>query len=631
MSLTQDQQILAGTFAVPFETPEQLKDWIFNFLDLDLPIGHIDPDSNSSPVDWLFEAYSTIRHNHGSDKPSFVVYAPREGYKTLACAALEVIAMVHFNLTVAHMAAIESQSKKSVQYINTFLKKLQPYLAHHGREIISQNAKNLTITNKTGDVAYLTIIICTMAGANSEHTNMMVVDEIDVVRFPQAYEEAKLIPGMLRGRFPVTILTSTRKFAFGFMQKEIDMAKELNQPVLHWNIIDITERCQPDRHMPELPKEVRYTAKRLPLRNISEDEYSQMLDERKAEYNRIEAFAGCAKCKLLPVCKTRLATRPENDIGGLYKPIPFTINQFSKVSPDMGEAQLMCWKPSSTGLIYPRYDEEEIAGNTLTLIQAWKAFTGTEPKKNLELSDIIDLFHRKGIQFYVGGDWGYKHCYALIAGAILPNGEFWIFETFAMSGLEFPDMMKYAKYFRDKYKPKRWFMDTAMPMFIATFRRNKMPCKDFKKDILGGIESIRGQIVNAENRRALKVLKTKENEFLIKGFRHHHFKLDAQGNITTDPDDEEYADVMDALRYMGQNLFASKGSVRVGSDAGISARESALRAQRNAMYSNNPDKMHSDLISSQIRKLAKDGDGSSKGKSEGGSVLWDFSEPLDKN
>lgn len=88
---------------------------------------------------------------------------------------------------------------------------------------------------------------------------------------------------------------------------------------------------------------------------------------------------------------------------------------------------------------------------------------------------------------------------------------------------------------------------------------------------------------------------------------------------------------MDGLRYMGQNLFATKGKVRAGSDNGISAREAALRVQREAMYGNNPDKVHSDFISKQIRKLAKDSEGISKGKSDGGSVLWDFSEPLDKN
>lgn len=627
MGLTQAQELLADTFTVPFTSPGQLKDWILNFLDLDLPMGWIDPDSNSSPIDWLFEAYTTIKDNLGADKPSFVVYAPREGYKTLACAALEIIAMVHFNLTVAHMAAIESQSKKSVQYINTFLKKIAPYLAHQGKSIVAQNAKNLSIVNKEGDVAYLTIIICTMAGANSEHTNMMVVDEIDVVRFPQAYEEAKLIPGMLRGRFPLTVLTSTRKFAFGFMQKEIDSARELGLPVLHWNIIDITEKCQPSRHRPDLPKEIRYIPKRLPLQNLSEEQYQGMLDEKKAQYTKIEAYAGCAGCKLLSVCKTRLAIRSESDVGGLYKPIPFTINQFSKVSPDMGEAQLMCWKPSSTGLIYPRFDEEEVNGNTLTLEQAWTQFTG-ETRKHVELSDLITLFHQKGIQFYVGGDWGFVHNYTLIAAAILPNGDFWIFETFAMAGLEFDDQVKYAKYFRDKYKPRKWFMDTAYPQFLKTFRKNKMPCKDFKKDVMAGIESIRGQVVNASNRRTLKVLKTKENEYVIKGFRHHHFKLDAQGNITTEPDDGEYADVMDGLRYMGQNLFAVKGSVRVGTDSGISSREAQLREQNRARYGDNPDKIHADLISKQIRKLAKDTDDNSKGKSDGGSVLWDFSEPL---
>ena len=626
--LTEEQQIIAQTFLVPFESAEQLRDWAYNFLGIDFPLGRIDPTSNSSPAEWLFDAYTAIRNNLGGEKPTYVVYSSRDSYKTLSCAALEVIVMVHFELTIAHMAAIEPQSKKAVQYINSFLRKVNPYLEFHGRKIESQNTRNIAIKNEEGEICYITVIICTLTGANSEHTNIMVIDEVDVVRFPQAYEEAKLIPGVLNGRHPITIMTSTRKFAFGLMQKEIDSANEQNNPVLHWNILDITERCPEERHRPDLPKEERYTALNLPLRNLSPSEYQSMQEEKKSEFKKQEAYAGCAKCPLLPVCETRLAHRPKSDVGGLYKPIDFTINQFGKVNPDMGEAQLLCWKPSATGLVYGRFDAEE-GQNTLTLDQAYYEFTGIHAS-GITLDDLIDLFHRKGINFYVGGDWGYAHAFALIAGAVLPSKEFWLFETLAIPGLEYEDMINRAIYFRDKYKPKKWFMDTAQPMFIKGFKKRKMPCKEFKKDVLGGIESIRGQIVDASNKRRLKVLKTDENDFLISGFQHHHFKMDASGNITKDPDDEEYADVMDSLRYMGQNLFAPKGNIRTGANNAV---KNALHVkQRQELYKKNPMKIHSDVMVNRIRDLSVDGlNSDSKGKTEGGQVYWDFSDPFNED
>jgi hypothetical protein len=64
----------------------------------------------------------------------------------------------------------------------------------------------------------------------------------------RAYREAKYIPGFIKGRFPITIKTSTRKFAFGLMQQEIDEAPKAKEKILQWNIIDVTERCPEERH-----------------------------------------------------------------------------------------------------------------------------------------------------------------------------------------------------------------------------------------------------------------------------------------------------------------------------------------------------------------------------------------------
>lgn len=619
-ALTDVQVALAETFLKPFESAQQMRDWVYNFFDLDFPMGCVDLDSNASPIEWMFEVYTAMRNNQGDEYPVWVVYSSRDSYKTLSCSALEVILMIHLKSTVAHMAAIKSQSAKAVQYINGFLRKVEPFLNHHGMEITSQNSSNIRITDANGNTVYTTVIVCTMTGANSEHTNFMCVDEIDVVPNPLAFEEAKMIPGVMNGRFPITVCTSTRKFAFGLMQKEIEEAQEKGYPIKHWNLIDITERCPKTRHKPEEQRQDRYIAKRMPLRQISPEQFNALMDEQKPDYEHIEAYAGCVDCKLLPVCKTRLAHRPSDDHGNLWKPIQSTINSFNRVEPDTAEAQLLCWKPSSSGLVYPRFDKTE-GENTLTLDQAYYEFMGDEVT-GITLPELILKMSEAGIQFYVGGDWGFRHNFALVVGAILPSGDFWLVESFVMSGLEFPDMMKYSEHIRDKYMPRKWFMDTAQPMFIKSFKKAGMSCKEFRKDVSGGIAATRGQVTDATGRRRLKVLLTQENAHLLKAFSNHHFRTDAAGNITAEPDDEEYADVMDSLRYMCQNLFATKGGL-VAPD--LREREQEILKHRSSLPQFQPDPGQRNYFNEIFEIASNEVDSKGKGKSATGSVFWDFS------
>lgn len=1381
-TLSPEDLRLADNFLKVCHSKEELRDWILTFLDIDFPCGWIDPESNSSPIDWMYQAYAYIRDGRKKRTPSMVVYSARECYKTLSMSCFEFVVMCHFGVTVSHMAAIKNQSEKAVSYVSTYLRKCRKFIEYLGRNIDSAAKSHIKITETDGDESYLKVIVCTMAGANGDHTLIFCLDghteiliknpdllsnrkrlrktaqnvfemlesgksieamsfnhnngqyefqpitrwsrsienrtqlvfdsdkqvtctdnheffvigkgyipiseisvgdrlvqsgrsksnkikpnkiysqiyirnfdnvdasleqfmlgsllgdgciykrkqnnglfacthsieqleyaewkinflnlhyptkrvpaksgytgkpsigirtgcnsyfnqwtefrsnldgveninpfglaiwfqdhgssnnglkfhtesfsyeqnlrlktvlkqnfdidvevvstkekyfhlvggvselykvysicgkfirpsmkykfdrlkqtikqcavcgsefhnfdtapnnracydqicqsvqngslsvrivsakkilgkdfvydftvnehhnlfangflshncadELDVVQYPHAFEEAKLIPGPDRGRMPLTIFTSTRKFSFGLMQKEIDMAIKNERPVLHWNIIDVTEKCLPNRHKPNEPKVERYISKSLPLKQISPKQFEELKEEDKSKYDLIEAYAGCAECPLLPVCKTRLASRPDQDIGGLYKSIDHVINTFKSTNPDIAEAQLMCfndkaevlmadgsmksiadiqvgdsvishtgqsqkvtktfqrwsdgeayefispamqgfpsaivtnehpmfvngrewvsikdvqiskfdkwggrkqygdylslpisylpsknnvlsyivdidttatlvdgriqglstgrsipnlydldkhfgwivgyylaeghiskkddkplavvfgshvkekqfhekvrhfaasigltvvdqlqkngngysqtinghniaklfqkiggelshnkrlhkklmnanidflggvlagcfdgdgtkreephreitttskilstqlftiaarlglvprisasktqtgrkqayrvrymnlayvntqtrtkfkaengynqyrfdaknpvpysglvynievendhsyivngvavhncWKPGSVGVIYGRFSDSE---NIMTLEEAWQNFTGEEAPAGLTLSDLIDQLHRHEIPFYVSGDWGYRHNYALIASAVMPNGEWWIFETFAMSELEFEDQLKYAKIFRDKYKPKRWFMDTAYPGNLKTFTKNGMPCKDFTKDIMYGIEAVRGQIVNSTGRRRMKVIKDSDcsNDILIQGFKMHHFMTDAQGRITQKPDDEEFADVMDALRYGGQNLFPPKknGEKDDRSDI-LAAKEQELMVQRYAVQShlNQSASIYQQIVESTGAVSTPE-----KGWSKNKRVFFDFSGP----
>jgi hypothetical protein len=615
--ITQDRIQL---FEQKFSSVQHLRSWCMEFLDIDLPSTHVDPESNSSPAEWMYEAYNTYRNNHGDEgrKQGFIVLSSRDSYKTLTESILSVILMCHFNATIAHMAAIEPQAYKAIQYITTFLTKVKPILQAQGRGIDSQSKRRIQIKDdKSGRVGYVNVIVATIQGANSEHTTVMSIDEIDVMRFPQAYEEAKYIPAYdaETGQFPITIKTSTRKFAFGLMEKELQLAPTTGDKILRWNIIDITERCPEKRHQPQLPKELRYIHPRLPLKNLSKDEWSSLTEAKRGEYESINAYAGCAKCLLLPVCRMRLANRSPDDKGGLFKPIQFTIDQFKTTSPDSAEAQLMCWKPSQAGLIYGRFSESEAPeGNVMTIQQAYERYTGQPGHVDMTIKDLVTIFRAKGVPIYAGVDWGFRHYFAITVSALVGK-QWWFLDCHAVAGLEFDQMMALAIEVRDMYKPMKWFVDDSQPMFIKEFKKKKMPCPKFKKDVTGGIEATRKQIMDASGNRHLFVVKHERTDFLIKGFQNHHFKLDAAGLPTLEPDDEEYADVMDSVRYQAQNLHGGKANKVISPNWSDAFEEAKAKAPKNE---------YQDVLTQKIRNLAIEQASDRAGSSKSKTTFWDF-------
>lgn len=561
----EEKKHFAELMFKPLNSAQELKDWIWFYFGLDMPFGHVDPDSNSSPVEAMWEIYSTIKQNKGEEYPGFIMMSAREGYKTLSASMLETIVMLHMQLTIAHMAAIKEQSAKSIQYVNYFFNKIEPLLEVAGWQNKSQNKTKIEYKSPEGEDVYIQVIVATMSGANSSHTNLMFIDEIDVVKDPLAYEEAKLIPGYAKGIHPITVKLSTRKFAFGLMQKEIDLAPISGDTLLRWNIIDVTETCSPKRHKPELPKRDIYIAKSLPLRQILPEDYAMLSEVEKPNWELIPgAHAGCVGCALLPVCKTRLAARNKKDVKGLYKPVGAVINTFKKTNPDMAEAQLMCWKPSTKGMVYPRFEATVDSGNVISLNKAWETITGDKPSKNVSETELLLAMKSAGIPFYAGVDWGYTHDFVIVICAILPNGEVWIVDCYSQSGLEFSDCLKVALDYRDKYNVVKWYADTAMPSSIKSFNKNGMRCARFVKDVMGGVEALRSKILDGYGRRLLKVVYTDSNKKIVDSFTKHHFKLDQVNNPTITPDDTPgIADQADAMRYLAQNLFPVKGTQKL--------------------------------------------------------------------
>lgn len=563
-SLTDDQKReMAELMFAPLECAEDVKDWARSFLDLELPLEITDPDSNTSPLDAIWQIYNTAKSNSGDVSPGYILMSCREGMKTVSVAILELLIMLHFSLTVAHGAATETQSAVAIGYINDFVMKIGPLLEISGWENMTQNKRTIQYRTHEGKTPFIKIVICTAKGMNSLHANFLFLDELDLAD-PAAIKQAVNITGYSRGFHGIKVYLSTRKYSFGNMQDALDKAGETNYKVLNWNILDVTEACPPTRHKPELPKQDMFVAKNLPLKQITGDEFNALPDIEKTKYDMLpNTHGGCVGCKLLPVCKTRLSQKPQTATGGFYKPIVSVIQKFAENDVEIAEAELMCWKPGSEGLVYPRFSDKTKDGNVISIKQAYETLIGNIAPSNITAESIYAILRSLDIPISCGVDWGHTHDAVILAMASIPNGEVWVIDCFASPKLEIQDLVPVALNFKERYNVRKWYCDTSAPAYIKAFVRNGMPCPKFTKDVQGGIGSVRSKIISATGQRLLKVLETDNTKKVRTAIMKHRFLLDGQGQVTMTPDDDPgIADICDSLRYLGQNMFPISGPQR---------------------------------------------------------------------
>lgn len=582
---------------------EHLKLWIKRYLGIDIPDCTVctddvtNPPSNSNPLELIWEIYQKALDGTDEDFQRVLAYAARDSFKTLGASIMEVLCLFHLRRNVAHMAAIESQAQKAASYLSKYLQK--PYLRDY---VEGNNKREIRITRyenpETGEILtpdeykaldrrearkfepvsqYMKIIIATLAGANSEHVSFMVLDELDLA--PEApLAEAQFIPapGEVRGELPITFMTSSRKFAFGNVQKAIDKAAKDPTDKLqirHWNLIDVTKSCGPERHLPNEPRIPIYYSEHT-LKSISEAEYNILAPEERTKYFLKEGYAGCLKkCSLFAACQGRLATK-QTCTSKMLKPIAHVANLMKTASPEMAKAQLLCWKPSSEGLVYPHFQYQR---HMIDVVGMYEKISGEEIPRKLEdgtinpeflefaakfrKPELIKFMQDRGMEFHAGMDFGYTHNWAVVTGA-KDGHRMFIFDVIAVAGLE---LMEKIEMFKAKlgHLEMMVYPDPAYPADIKTFKRHGVRCKHFKKgpgSVIGGIEAVRAKILPGLGKEPeIFFLANDEGcELLAQRLAQYRWKIDANQRATDVPDDKE-DDECDALRYLCENVFGPRG------------------------------------------------------------------------
>jgi hypothetical protein len=588
----------------PCKTMQELHDWCVIYLGIDFPQIVVHPDSNSSPLGLLWEIYEKCMSTPGEDEGAarYLGYASRGGYKTLLAATLEVLSLLHLGRDVAHMAAIETQAVKAQSYVKEAcrrpyirdfvvgdnersirLVRYYDYRTEHS--ITSAEYAELTDEKKARHVKwdhslaadyeeksrYVKVVICSMTGANSDHVPLFIGDELDVISNPRAFQESKSIPQGRNGMIPVTFYTSSRKSSIGIVQKEIDNATKSGLKVRHWNIIDVTQRCPEKRHLPGLPKLPLFRSEEL-LHHVDAAGFAAMSDKQKESYSRDpDAFAGCAKCKLYPMCRGTLATKQTGDSPLLFR-IADTIEAFSDKDLDYAKAQLLCLRPSQKGKIYSRFDKTR---HVKTPAEAYELVFGEPPPDSMggQMMTKVQLtaaIVERELSWSGGMDFGDTHEFACPVG--FRDGR----RAFLMrcpGGAQLEPDQQIAICEPIKALVPDIYPDPSNPGMIRMFKRHGFGMKRWKKNagsVAAGISTVQAMLSPILDPEPLfyivvDVDSDPEMDATISQLEDYSWKLDAMGNPTGQPN-KVNDDRPDAVRYWLMNVFGNGSNLVTATD-----------------------------------------------------------------
>lgn len=563
----------------PCLTQEVLHDWLLAYLGLELPDCTVDPDSDSSPAALVWEVYELALRG-GSERVSEIMgFASRDSYKTVLSAVLEILMVFHHHRDVVHLAAIERQSLRAQKYVRRFLERptLRDFL------VGEDNKRTLGVIWYQLSESYLTasewkdlppaerdryklhsyeiqVVVCTTSGVQGPHGEFMVVDEVDVIANPSAYQDAKMIPGERtdRRQLPITLKISTRKSAFGLVQQEINEAPRTGMLVRHWNVIDVTEPCPVERHRPDLPRLPIYVDPKE-LEAINEKKFEAEPEDKKGRFQKLEGYGGClTNCQMFAACRGHLATKQKSAAATL-KSVSATQLAFKRLggSPDVANAQLLSRKPSSEGLIYPRIDADVHALDTSEIL--FKLTDRADRVSPQQLADV--MINELAAQWYAGIDFGYTHNFSV---SLLLVAKPWavVFDFFEAAGLELEQQIQLCKERGVLAKNPHIYPDMAYPGSIAAFARQGFRMVRWKKgagSVADGIQIVRGKLRPTMGDPELLFLRESPGAIkLLDLLSKYHFLKDAQGNWTDVPS-EEGDDGPDSLRYGVMNVFPSRG------------------------------------------------------------------------
>ncbi len=254
-----------------------------------------------------------------------IVLANRSGGKTYDFAILDTMVSYLFpKAEIATVGAIQTQAQRCYNYFKEFSGQF-PFGQHITKSSISE-----TVFDNDAKVQ---VLIGTVSGVNSPHPQFLFLDEIDLFDW-FVLQQAMSMPQSKHGLPSRVVLTSTRKYPAGSMQRLIDEADERGYKSYTWCIWEVMEKWPSNPVMQQ-----------------------KILGTRRGQFQLASEIPEGVK-----------------EVDGYYSWEDLT-TKYGSLDQEVWENEWLCKKPGAEGIIYGRSYSDE--NNLLSLDWSPKGRAGT--------------------------------------------------------------------------------------------------------------------------------------------------------------------------------------------------------------------------------------------------------------
>jgi hypothetical protein len=458
---------------------------------------------------------------------------------------------------------------------------------------------------------------------------LVSVDEIDTVT-GEGLRAFKDISGMLdskRGRKALRVGISTRKSRYGLMNQQIEEAEQAGRTIKRWTTLEFNQRCSDERSGVD---PISAYVNQESLEVITAEVWEKKDKARQNEFFLNEfPGSGCLTCPMASLCLGD--SKKQVSTSNMLKPISDAIKKTRENGPDWAISQLYNLKPSVEGIIYKEFDEKHHIKNWNEM---WLLLTGVEYPGECDHDTFIKKCHSMGLTCYAGIDWGWSNPSTVVFFFVDNRENIYVVRC---EGRTFTNNPSWVQIIKNKwhhmYRCQLYFPDMANPGDGVTMRTEGLPCpSEQTKDTPGGIQVVKKWLRSMASPIPKIFFARDTCQPIIQEFYLYHFKTDAAGIITEDPE-KEHDHWLDALRYAMYGLFG-KNRMVMGT-LGVEDNYEQL-VDRNGNFKRQPTpeefaatrgiKVNPNIDTSKLGKIGKkseleDEDGTIGGD---GGFLWSF-------
>src|ERR1035437_5473866 len=562
------------------QTRDELKAWIKHFLYLELPDITVSRFSDTNPLDVIWEVYRICVLKQNPDNIQELLYvAGRGSGKTLGMAIAELMILLHDQRDIVHVGAIQNQADRCYAYQKGFLynRRLKPLVIPSDipeeSRILEKANMSKSIFNVGHDKMTLEVIPCTLKACNGPHVPLVVVDEIDTESGEgvKAFKESSGMLDSKGGKRALRVGISTRKTRYGLMNQKIEDMEgttDKTRVVRRWTAFEFTERCPDERSGTQ---EIDLYVNMDRMETLTEEQFHKKDKNKQKEFVLYKGLNKCAQCPLFAICLTD--AKKQISKSPMLKTLDEIVQKVRSEGADWALAQLMNLKPSVEGIIFREFEEKI---HVRTWNEMWKTLVGKEFPGECTHDLFVKKCHELNIPCYGGIDWGFSAPNTVVFFFVDSRDNIYIVKCDGMTFISEPTWIHHIKTkYHNMYRCQLYVPDAAAQGSIQEMQKAGLPVANQpdKGAVNTGIQVIK-KFLKMPGTTEPKLFLAKDNcTPLVREFSLYHYKVDAAGMITDDPD-TEHDHWIDAFRYPMTLLFG-KSQIILG--AGLMDQASNLQ------------------------------------------------------